>query len=105
MLAVHVGGAGSAKWHLTNVCVVVWLAFLACKENVSTFCTFTTQDNPLLHEVFNFHPRQEAADRLTALEKRLYRSPASAESKARAQDRRRERELMASYKGSMLSME
>uniref|UniRef100_A0A1D1ZUG1 Interferon-related developmental regulator N-terminal domain-containing protein n=1 Tax=Auxenochlorella protothecoides TaxID=3075 RepID=A0A1D1ZUG1_AUXPR len=63
------------------------------------------QDNPLLHEVFNFHPRQEAADRLTALEKRLYRSPASAESKARAQDRRRERELMASYKGSMLSME
>ena len=29
--------------------------------------------NPLLHEVFRFKPRYEAADRLTALEKRMFR--------------------------------
>ena len=31
------------------------------------------QQNPLLHQIFEFEPRGEKADRLTALEKRLYR--------------------------------
>lgn len=60
------------------------------------------QENTLLHEVFGFQPREERAERLSAHEKRMYRSPASAESKARSQDRRSARSTMASYKGSML---
>ena len=31
------------------------------------------QHNPLLHQIFGFEPRGERADRLTPLEKRLYR--------------------------------
>lgn len=60
------------------------------------------QSNPLLHQVFNFRPRQERPDKLTPWEKRMYRSPASAESKARTQDRRKDREVMAAYKSSLL---
>lgn len=46
------------------------------------------QFNPLLHEVFGFTPAAEPAARLSALEKRLFRSPNSASSRAQAQDRR-----------------
>lgn len=59
------------------------------------------QGNSLLHEVFNYRPRAEQAERLTALEKRLYRSPASAESKGRSQLRKQERQMMSAYKGGM----
>lgn len=31
------------------------------------------QHNPLLHQIFEFQPRGERAERLTPLEKRLYR--------------------------------
>lgn len=31
------------------------------------------QHNPLLHQVFEFEPQQERAERLTPLEKKLYR--------------------------------
>lgn len=31
------------------------------------------QHNPLLHQIFNFQPREERAERLTPLEKKLYR--------------------------------
>lgn len=36
------------------------------------------QQNPLLHQIFNFQPREERAERLTALEKKLYRCVLSA---------------------------
>ncbi|KDD74035.1 hypothetical protein H632_c1633p1, partial [Helicosporidium sp. ATCC 50920] len=60
------------------------------------------QHNPLLHQVFKFRPRTERAEKLTSLEKRLYRSPASVENKARSQDRRKEREVMSAYKNNLL---
>lgn len=47
--------------------------------------------NSLLHEVFDFVPTSEAPEKLSALEKRLYRSPASESSKARTQSRSRAR--------------
>jgi hypothetical protein len=46
------------------------------------------QGNQLLHAVFDFEPQEERAPRLTALEKRHFRSPSSAQSKARTQDRK-----------------
>lgn len=55
-----------------------------------------------MHEIFDYSPRQEAAEKLTPLEKRLYRSPGSYEAKARSADRKKERQIMASYKASML---
>ena len=36
------------------------------------------QQNPLLHQIFNFEPREERAERLTPLEKKLYRSASCA---------------------------
>lgn len=53
------------------------------------------QHNPLLHSVFDYRPSTERPGRLTALEKRLFRSPGSAQNKARAQQRKQQR----SYKG------
>lgn len=53
-------------------------------------------------QVFNFLPRGEPQERLSALEKRLFKSQSSAESKARTQTRTRERQLMSSYKSSMV---
>ncbi len=47
--------------------------------------------NSLLHEVFGFVPTAEAPEKLSALEKRMYRSPASESSKARTQSRSRAR--------------
>lgn len=47
--------------------------------------------NSLLHEIFEFEPTAEAPERMTALEKRMYRSPASESSKARTQRRSRAR--------------
>ena len=31
------------------------------------------QQNPLLHQIFNFEPREERTERLTPLEKKMYR--------------------------------
>ena len=31
------------------------------------------QQNPLLHQIFNFEPREDRPERLTPLEKKLYR--------------------------------
>lgn len=59
------------------------------------------QQNPLLHQIFNFRPREEQATKLTATEKRLYRSPASAQSKERSQNRKQDRRMMAAYKEGM----
>lgn len=49
------------------------------------------QANAVLHAVFDFAPLQERPERLSALEKRAYRSPNSGASKARAQDRKLQR--------------
>ena len=53
--------------------------------------------NTLLHQIFNFRPTQEQPERLSALEKRMYRSPASFQSKERAQTRKQERERKMYY--------
>jgi hypothetical protein len=49
------------------------------------------QGNPFLHAVFSFTPLDSRPERLTAQEKRFFRSPSSAASKARSQTRRSER--------------
>lgn len=49
------------------------------------------QANPLLHSVFNFAPLTERAERMSAADKRAYKSPSSFQSKARAQDRKMQR--------------
>ena len=54
-------------------------------------------------QVFDFEPRAERADRLTPLERRLTRSPASAASKSRTQGRNSARAATAAYKGAMLA--
>jgi hypothetical protein len=54
------------------------------------------QGNPLLHAVFDFHPMEEPAERLSAAEKRAFKSPSSMASKARAQDRKSQRASKAS---------
>ena len=61
------------------------------------------QHNALLHQVFSFQPREEPAERLTPEEKRLYRSPASAQSKSRTQQRKSDRAASAAYKGAMMA--
>jgi hypothetical protein len=58
-------------------------------------------NNSLLHAVFNFRPRQEAPERMTAREKRMFRSPASADSKAAARQRKQERSTVSAYKSGM----
>lgn len=60
------------------------------------------QHNSLLHDVFNYRPREEQQERLTAKEKRMFRSPASAESKGRSQQRKQERQMMSAYKGGLI---
>jgi hypothetical protein len=49
------------------------------------------QSNTLLHAVFGYEPLSERPGRLTALEKRAFRSPSSAASKQRTQDRKGQR--------------
>jgi hypothetical protein len=58
--------------------------------------------NTLLHQVFSFRPSEEAPERLTALEKRAYKSPASAQSKERSQTRKNERRASAAYKNTLM---
>lgn len=53
-------------------------------------------------QVFDFEPLQER-ERLTAVERRLFRSPGSAASKWRTQDRNSARAANAAYKGAMMA--
>ncbi len=53
-------------------------------------------------QVFDFEPLQEQ-ERLTAVERRLFRSPGSAVSKWRTQDRNSARAATAAYKGAMMA--
>jgi urease accessory protein UreF len=41
------------------------------------------QNNPLMHDIFDHEPQQEASDRLSKTEKRLFRSKNSTASRAR----------------------
>ncbi|KAK9836965.1 hypothetical protein WJX81_003040 [Elliptochloris bilobata] len=61
--------------------------------------------NPLLHQVFNFEPRGQPSERLTRLEKRMFRSPAAEAVKSRQVHRARDRANTAAYKGAMLAAE
>eukprot|EP00879_Flechtneria_rotunda_P005858 GHRR01006164.1.p1 GENE.GHRR01006164.1~~GHRR01006164.1.p1 ORF type:complete len:310 (+),score=131.66 GHRR01006164.1:1275-2204(+) len=49
------------------------------------------QGNSMLHSIFGFTPLEARPEKLTAQEKRYYRSPSSADSKARSQARRSQR--------------
>eukprot|EP00878_Enallax_costatus_P009617 GHUV01010048.1.p1 GENE.GHUV01010048.1~~GHUV01010048.1.p1 ORF type:complete len:478 (+),score=174.07 GHUV01010048.1:287-1720(+) len=53
------------------------------------------QENPFLHGVFDFTPLEGRQEKLSAQEKRFFRSPSSAVSKARSQERKSQR----SHKG------
>jgi hypothetical protein len=55
--------------------------------------------------VFAFEPRQERPERLTPLERRLYRSPGSAAAKSRTVDRNSARSAISAYKGAMMAEE
>jgi Interferon-related protein conserved region len=55
-----------------------------------------------MHQVFGFEPRAEPAERLTAFEKRMYRSPSSASSKWRTQQRKYDRASNAARKGAVM---
>jgi hypothetical protein len=63
--------------------LICWLCVLLLQVHL--------QGNPFLHSVFGFTPLDAKPDRLTAQEKRFFRSPCSAASKARSQARRSER--------------
>ncbi|KAF5829468.1 interferon-related developmental regulator-domain-containing protein [Dunaliella salina] len=54
------------------------------------------QHNSLLHEVFDFQPSQSRPERMSAQEKRFFRSPNSAAAKSRTADRRGGRQAKAS---------
>ncbi|EFJ48631.1 hypothetical protein VOLCADRAFT_90800 [Volvox carteri f. nagariensis] len=54
------------------------------------------QHNPLMHDVFDFRPRTERPERLSAAEKRLTRSCHSADARARTADRQWARDSKAS---------
>lgn len=54
------------------------------------------QHNQLLHDVFQFSPLVNKPDKLTALEKRAFKSPSSAASKDRTAQRKHERSHKAS---------
>lgn len=60
------------------------------------------QENPLLHQIFEFQPRQEALQRLQGVDKRLTRSPNSAMSKWRTQAMNRRRSNAAVSSASAL---
>lgn len=68
-----------------NVCMGYLRRFLAGGFQVHL------QSNPLLHAVFGYEPLSERPGRLTALEKRAFRSPSSAASKQRTQQRKGQR--------------
>lgn len=57
------------------------------------------QHNQLLHDVFQFSPLATRPDKLSSLEKRAYRSPSSAASKDRANQRKSERAFKATAMG------
>lgn len=61
------------------------------------------QSNELLHEVFGFSPAGEPEERLTPLEKRLFRSKSSTDVRDRTELRRKERATMASYRHASLA--
>lgn len=61
------------------------------------------QSNELLHQVFQFQPAYEPEERLTPLEKRLFKSKSSGDVRDRTELRRRERSQMASYKHGSLA--
>lgn len=62
------------------------------------------QENPFMHEVFDFQPR-ESRQQLSALDKRMYRSPGSVASKTRAVQRSHERAVSSAHKQAMLTCE
>lgn len=61
------------------------------------------QSNELLHEVFRFSPAEEPEERLTPLEKRLFRSKSSTDMRDRTEQRRKERATMSHYKHGSLA--
>ncbi|KAI3438373.1 hypothetical protein D9Q98_000805 [Chlorella vulgaris] len=61
------------------------------------------QGNELLHEVFRFQPAMDPEERLTPLEKRMFRSKSSSDVRDRTELRRKERSQMANYKHSSLA--
>ena len=61
------------------------------------------QCNELLHEVFRYQPSEEPEERLTPLEKRLFRSKSSTDVRERSEQRRRERAQTQNYKHSSLA--
>lgn len=77
-------------WQFGRSCVACALKLPGCRLRV-LLLQVHLQGNPFLHSVFGFTPLDSKPDRLTAQEKRFFRSPCSAASKARSQARRSER--------------
>ena len=60
------------------------------------------QNNPLLHEVFDFQPLHEAGARLSKTERRMFKSQNSAASRARQKHRGAERASAAHDRHALL---
>jgi len=76
---------------------------LLCSAYLADAFQAHLQRNELLHEVFRFTPAEEPEERLTPLEKRLFRSKSSSDVRDRTSLRRKERSQMASYKHGSLA--
>lgn len=64
--------------------------------------------DPSLHavaQIFNYEPRGVPYERLTPMEKRMFRSPKAEAVKSRQVHRARDRANTAAYKGAMLAGE
>lgn len=87
-------------YHIQNAHAKFAIAVHACMLTRQPLA----QENPFMHEVFDFQPR-ESRQQLSALDKRMYRSPGSAASKTRAVQRSHERAVSSAHKQAMLTCE
>ena len=87
-----------------RTCAGVMLSL--CVLGVPSFCLSCLKPWCLLRaQIFSFEPRGEPGERLTRLQKRMYRSPAAVAVKSRQVHRARDRANTAAYKGAMLAGE
>ena len=78
-------------------------AALCCRAYLAEAFQSHLQSNELLHEVFRFQPSGEPEERLTPIEKRLFRSKSSSDVRDRTELRKKERSQMSTYKHGSLA--
>jgi len=86
--------------HADSVCTVAQLNFF--RRFLAGGFQDHLQHNPLLHEVFDFQPMHEPGERLSKTERRMFKSPNSAASRARQKHRGAERASAALNRHALL---